>query len=433
MSSYFHARMLSCSLVARITAASLPWGALAADVPVTLAEAQRRAVERSFQIVAQDAAVAASREMAVAAGQLPDPMLRAGIDNVPVDRSRSLQPRQRLHDDAPRRRDAGAHAQGKARAARGALRARGRKGLAERAMTIAAIQRDTASHGSIAITRRRWRASSTSRSRESRLEIEAAEAPIAQAADRRPSLGAAQRRVALDDRAANISRRVRAAKIALARWIGRGGATPARGAPPIESSACTRMTCRQQIASHPRSRCFRSRRRSRTRTRSRVPTRSPTGASSSCTRAAVRRFPTWSRSASRCRCSGTRATARIASSPRSSPWPSRRAREREDAMRAHSPRCRRCHRVGERPRAPRALSSRAGAARARRTQACSPPIAAARRASWTCSRRGATRSTCACRRCSSRWTARMWAQLNFLVPDERCCRRVSCIALQGST
>ena len=57
----------------------------AVEAPLTLAEAQRRAVERSRQIPAQDAAIAASRDMAVAAGQLPDPVLRFGIDNLPID------------------------------------------------------------------------------------------------------------------------------------------------------------------------------------------------------------------------------------------------------------------------------------------------------------------------------------------------------------
>src|SRR5688572_26880356 len=57
----------------------------ASEPPLTLAEAQRRAAQQSRSLVAQDAAVSASREMAVAAGQLPDPVLRMGIDNLPID------------------------------------------------------------------------------------------------------------------------------------------------------------------------------------------------------------------------------------------------------------------------------------------------------------------------------------------------------------
>src|SRR5579871_1558990 len=52
---------------------------------LSLPEAQRRAVERSRQVIAQDAAVTASREMSVAAGQLPDPVLKMGVDNLPVN------------------------------------------------------------------------------------------------------------------------------------------------------------------------------------------------------------------------------------------------------------------------------------------------------------------------------------------------------------
>src|SRR5690349_8890167 len=56
----------------------------AADTPLTLAEAQRLALGRSQLVVAQDAAVAAAKESAVAAGQLKDPVLRLGLDNFPV-------------------------------------------------------------------------------------------------------------------------------------------------------------------------------------------------------------------------------------------------------------------------------------------------------------------------------------------------------------
>src|SRR4051812_12245295 len=52
---------------------------------LSLEEAQRRAVDRSRQLAAQDAAVRSSRELAVAAGQLPDPVLKMGVDNLPVN------------------------------------------------------------------------------------------------------------------------------------------------------------------------------------------------------------------------------------------------------------------------------------------------------------------------------------------------------------
>ena len=52
---------------------------------LSLTDALRIAAERSRQLAAQDRAVYASREMAVASGQLPDPTRKAGIENLPVN------------------------------------------------------------------------------------------------------------------------------------------------------------------------------------------------------------------------------------------------------------------------------------------------------------------------------------------------------------
>ncbi|MEK6787705.1 MAG: TolC family protein [Pseudomonadota bacterium] len=68
--------------------------ALMALVPAALSaaslsflEAQQVALSQSRQLVAQDAAMTSTREMAVAAGERPDPMLSIGIDNLPVNGS----------------------------------------------------------------------------------------------------------------------------------------------------------------------------------------------------------------------------------------------------------------------------------------------------------------------------------------------------------
>lgn len=62
------------------TLSAVPAAADALD----LAEAQQLAVTRSHQLAGQDKAISAAREMAVAAGQLPDPVLKFGIDNLPL-------------------------------------------------------------------------------------------------------------------------------------------------------------------------------------------------------------------------------------------------------------------------------------------------------------------------------------------------------------
>ncbi len=72
------------TVAAAVWAAILISPAWAAE-PLTLLEAQGLAVARSQQLVAANASIAASREMAVAAGQLPDPVLKFGIENLPVN------------------------------------------------------------------------------------------------------------------------------------------------------------------------------------------------------------------------------------------------------------------------------------------------------------------------------------------------------------
>ncbi len=69
--------------VAALCAASASVNSHAQPV-LTLDQALRVAQDRSRQLVAQDSAATASREMAIAAGQLPDPTLKAGINNLPI-------------------------------------------------------------------------------------------------------------------------------------------------------------------------------------------------------------------------------------------------------------------------------------------------------------------------------------------------------------
>src|SRR5947207_8885361 len=118
--------------------------AIAADPPLTLAEAQRRAVERSRQLVAQDAAVNAARQMAVSAGQLTDPIATLGCNNLPINGPDAWS----LTRDFMTMSSVGVM-QEFTRAEKRAARAErferdAEKSLAERAASIAAIQRDTA-------------------------------------------------------------------------------------------------------------------------------------------------------------------------------------------------------------------------------------------------------------------------------------------------
>lgn len=70
--------------------ALVPLGALAAE-PLPLREAQRLALERQPLLESYARAAAAAREGAVAEAQLPDPKLKAGVQNLPIDGADAFQ------------------------------------------------------------------------------------------------------------------------------------------------------------------------------------------------------------------------------------------------------------------------------------------------------------------------------------------------------
>src|SRR5258705_6278966 len=115
-----------------------------AQAPLILQEAQRRALERSRLLAAQDSAVRASREMAVVAGQRPDPVLKMGLDNLPIDGPDQLS----VTRDFMTMRRIGVM-QELTRSEKLELRAQrfdreAEKSAAEKAAAVASIQRDTA-------------------------------------------------------------------------------------------------------------------------------------------------------------------------------------------------------------------------------------------------------------------------------------------------
>lgn len=74
------ARAAAWLVVAALSAAAAP----AAAQPLSMRDAVALATERSAKLSAQSASIHAAGEMAARAGELPDPKLRFGIDNLPV-------------------------------------------------------------------------------------------------------------------------------------------------------------------------------------------------------------------------------------------------------------------------------------------------------------------------------------------------------------
>lgn len=223
-----------------------------AAVPLTLAEAQRLALERTRQVDAQDAAISAAKHMAVAAGQLPDPTLKAGIDNVPI----SGPDRFSLGADFMTMKRVGVMQEitGADKRELRSLRYRleAGKSEAEREGVIAAIQRDSA----IAWLDRSYAESMAGivgeQVREARLEIEGAESAYRAGRGGQADVFAAQGALAsLEDRASEYRRRVSNARVALARWIGEDARRPLAARPAFETTRLHGNHLPTAVASHP--------------------------------------------------------------------------------------------------------------------------------------------------------------------------------------
>jgi outer membrane protein TolC len=226
--------------------------ARAAEAPLTLAEAQRRAVDRSRQLAAQDSAVTASREMAVAAAQLPDPVATLGVNNLPINGPDAWS----LSRDFMTMSSVGVM-QEFTRAEKREARAErfereAEKSLAERVVRVAAIQRDTALAWLDRYYAEAMQAVISEQSRQAQVEIEAAESAYrAGRGNLADVLAARSALVLLDDRASEAWRKVSAATIALARWIGNGADAPLAGQPAIDAIRLDPRTLEADIVRHP--------------------------------------------------------------------------------------------------------------------------------------------------------------------------------------
>jgi outer membrane protein TolC len=243
-------RYLAFAAPALALLCSLPAGA--AEAPLTLAEAQRVAVERSRSLAAQDAAVTAAREMAVAAGQLPDPVATVGVNNLPVNGPDAWS----FTKDFMTMTNVGVMQEftrtekREARAER--FQREAEKSLADKTAGIAAIQRDTALAWLDRYYAEAMLAVVAEQSRQARTEIEAAgSAYRAGRGNLADVLAARSALVNLDDRTSELRRRASAARIALARWVGNVADSPLAGTPPIDAIRLDPHTLDADVEQHP--------------------------------------------------------------------------------------------------------------------------------------------------------------------------------------
>lgn len=243
-------RSIRCLAVAVAALCALP--AAAQTAPLTLAEAQRRAVERSRQLAAQDLAIGASREMAVAAGELPDPVLKMQLQNVPLEGP----DRYTLGRDPMTMRAIGVMQEWTRAEKRDLKRERfereAEKTAAQKSAAIASIQRNTALAWLDTYYAQAMTAVVADQAAAAQLEIAAAESAYrAGRVNQADVISAVSARTMLQDRASELARKVRSARIALARWVGDAGDAPLGDRPDIANMHLYTQRIEHQVSQHP--------------------------------------------------------------------------------------------------------------------------------------------------------------------------------------
>jgi len=227
-------------------------GAFATDGALTLVEAQQRAVERSRLLAAKEYAAQSSREMSVSARQLPDPVLKLGIDNLPING----QERFSLTRDFMTMQRIGVM-QELTRTDKRRLRAErfereAEKSVAEKAATMAEVERETALAWLDRYYTEAMSAVIAEQIEQAKLEIQASESAYRTGRGTQADIFISRSALtALEDKASDINRRVGNAKIALARWIGDAAQLPLDAKPAADAVRLDEATLDTQLVHHP--------------------------------------------------------------------------------------------------------------------------------------------------------------------------------------
>jgi outer membrane protein TolC len=237
---------------ALMATAALLLAAVPARAALSLEDAVRLAARESRAVAATQAQVSAARELAVAAGQRPDPVLKVGINNLPIDgrdrftiggdfmTMRSIGVTQEL-TRADKRQARGARAASEVEVAD-----------ASRAATSAALQRDAATAWLERHFLERTQALIQRQRDEAQLQVQAADAAYRGGRSSQAELFAARSEVArIDDRAKDIELQIAVAKTRLARWIGAQAEQPLDAAPDLSRAPFDEDRLQREIGRTP--------------------------------------------------------------------------------------------------------------------------------------------------------------------------------------
>jgi outer membrane protein TolC len=250
LSSIYGSRPLIAT--ALLLVATAPLRAQDASASLTLDEALRLAAEGSQQLVAQEAAAAAARDLAVAAGEGPDPTLTAGINNLPINGPDAFS----LTNDFMTMRSIGLMRELTREDKRDARAARFEREAEaadiERSLAFANLRRDTALAWLDRYYRERMREVLATQRTEAALQVDAADIAYRSRLGSQSDVFAARSAVVqIDDRIAEAERDVEIATIRLARWIGDAADRPLAEPPVTEVVAVNAADLETELAHHP--------------------------------------------------------------------------------------------------------------------------------------------------------------------------------------
>jgi outer membrane protein TolC len=223
-----------------------------AQSPLSLERAVAAATGRSQLVIAADAQARAARETATAAGQLPDPVLKLGLNNLPIDGP----DRYSVTRDFMTMRSVGVMQELTRADKRGARVRRAEREIelaqVTRQATIADLQRDTA----LAWLERSYQESMRdllqTQIAQAELQVQAAETLYRGGKGAQAEVFAARGSVEqLRDGLAQVERRVAVASTQLGRWIGDGAQDSLAPRPRLTLPAWTEGALAEHLAQHP--------------------------------------------------------------------------------------------------------------------------------------------------------------------------------------
>lgn len=250
MSFLISARWWATAAIA--AALSVPAWAGTPDEPLSLREAVALAAARSQQLVASRASTAASRNMAIAAGQLPDPVLKFGVDNLPLNGADRLS----LSRDFMTMRRIGVMQELPGAQKRQLRTERFEReadlSVAQGQMSLANLQRDTALAWIERYYTQQMRDLVLRQIEETRLQVQATESGFGIGRSSQADVFAARSAlVLLEDRLSTVDRQQRNAALVLARWVGPDAERPATEAPAWQTSRLEDGRLQEHIPVHP--------------------------------------------------------------------------------------------------------------------------------------------------------------------------------------